>query len=74
MRRERCGLVLVGTTFYGFLVLMILLSTRVIEYSRYDLPLGIGLGSLLVLLFLLFFIGLVMVVEELAHRQQQPWI
>ena len=74
MRSERFGLVLVGTTFYSFLVLISLLRTRVIEYSRYDLVLGVCLGSLLVLLFLLFLGGLLMVVQEVAHRQQQPWI
>jgi len=73
MGREAVGLLLVATSVYAFLALMALLSTRVIDYSPFDLVLGVTLGLLLVVLIAVFIAGLALVVLEAPARKHQPW-
>jgi len=74
MGREALGLLLVATSVYAFLALMTLLSTRVIDYSPFDLVLGVTLGLLLIVLIAVFIAGFAPVVLEASARKYRPWL
>jgi len=51
-----------------------LLKARVIDYSPFDIALGVALGLLVFGLIVTFLAGAVLIMHEAADRQNQPWL
>ena len=74
MRAEMAGWLTVAASFYAFHLVMTLVATGVIEYSRYDLITGIILGFLVVVSFASLLAGTAIIHHEAATRDTQPWL
>ena len=74
MRLEALGWFVAAISFYAFVVLISLMKTKVIDYSPFDLALGVALGLLVVGLLSAFLAGVAIVMPEAAARQHQPWL
>jgi len=73
MQRESFDWFVSATSVYAFLGLMTLMKTRVIDYSPFDLFLGVVLGLLVVMLILALLAGVAIIIQETASRPHQPW-
>ena len=74
MRFEALGWILAAISVYAFVVLFSLMKVRVIDYSPFDIALGVALGLLVFGLIVTFLAGAVIVIHEAAHRHHQPWL
>ncbi len=73
MRLEALGWSVSATSLYAFLLLVILLKTRAIDYSPFDFVIGVAVGLLVVVLIVAFLAGVAIVIHEAASRQHQLW-
>jgi len=74
VRLEASGWFVAAISFYAFVVVTSLMKTKVIDYSPFDLALGVALGLLIVGLLSAFLAGVSIVMHEAAARQHQPWL
>lgn len=74
MRPEALGWFVAATSFYAFVVLISLMRTKVIDYSPFDLALGVALGLFVVGLISAFLAGAAIIIHEATTRQHQLWL
>ena len=74
MRFEALGWILAAISVYAFVVLFSLMKVRVIDYSPFDIALGVALGLVVFGLIVTFLAGAVIIMHQTADRQHQPWL
>jgi len=74
VRFEALGWFLAAISVYAFVVFFSLLKARVIDYSPFDIALGVAAGLLVFGLIVTFLAGAVIITHEAADRQYQPWL
>jgi len=74
VRFEALGWILAAISVYAFVVFFSLLKARVIDYSPFDIALGVAAGLLVFGLIVTFLAGAVIITHEAADRQHQPWL